>query len=97
VLFVGEKLSMKQIKLSGRERTVLRSIDFSAATPGAEILEHSRLAPEDLVDVLNGLISVGYAEVIPYAEMTSVATFRDSHFEVNPSYALELRAAMVRV
>ena len=88
---------MKQIKLSGRERTVLRAIDFSSGTPGEEILEHSRLDPEDLVDVLNGLISVGYAEVVPYAEATSLQTFRESQFEVNPSYALELRAAMVRV
>ena len=87
---------MKQIKLSGRERTVLRAIDFSTGTSGEEALEHTRLAPEDLVDVLNGLISVGYAEVAPYAESTSLETFRTSRFDVNPSYALELREAMVR-
>lgn len=88
---------MKQIKLSGRERTVLRAIDFSTGTTGQEILEHSRLEPEDLVDILNGLMDVGFAEVIPYAEHTSIETFATALFEVNPSYALELRAAMARL
>jgi hypothetical protein len=87
---------MKQIKLSGRERTVLRAIDFSTGTSGAEILEYTRLEPEDLVDVLNGLMDVGYAEMVPFAEHTSLETFRSSSFEVNPSYALELRQAMIR-
>ena len=86
---------MKIIKLNGRERSVLRAIDFSAGTPGDELLERTRLEPEDLVDLLNGLLSAGYAEVVPYAESTSVETVRTSVFEVNPSYALELRQAMI--
>jgi hypothetical protein len=87
---------MKQIKLTGRERAVLRSIDFSAGTLGEELLDRTRLEPEDLVDVLNGLITVGYAEVVPYAEHTSLETFRAAIFDVNPSYALQLREALVR-
>ena len=88
---------MKQIKLSGRERTVLRYIDFSNGTSGAELLEQCRLEPDDLVAVLNGLMDAGYAEMNPYAEHTDEATFHDKTFEVNPSYALELRAAMARL
>jgi len=88
---------MKQIKLSGRERAVLRQIDFSAGTNGEELLERTRLEPEDLVAVLNGLMEVGYAEMNPYAEHTDEETFRDKVFEVNPSYVLELRAAMARL
>ena len=88
---------MKQIKLSGRERTVLRHIDFSNGTTGEELIERTRLEPEDLVAVLNALMEVGYAEMNPYAEQTDEATFRDKVFEVNPSYALELRAAMSRL
>ena len=87
---------MKQIKLSGRERTVLRAIDFSTGTVGSDLLERTKLQAEDLVDILNGLMTVGYAEVRPYAESTSVETFRDSMFDVNASYALQLREALVR-
>jgi hypothetical protein len=87
---------MKQIKLSGRERTVLRAIDFSTGTVGEELLERTKLEPDDLVDVLNGLMTVGYAEMRPYAESTSLETFRETVFEVNPSYALQLREAMIR-
>ena len=87
---------MKQIKLSGRERAVLRVIDFSSGTPGQEILERTNISAEDLVDILNGLMDAGYAEMVPYAEHTDEATLPTAVFEVNPSYALELRAAMSR-
>jgi len=87
---------MKKIKLSGRERTVLRAIDFATGTSGEEMLERTKLAPEDLVDVLNGLMTVGYAEMRPYAEHTSIETLRETMFDVNPSYALQLREAMIR-
>ncbi len=88
---------MKQIKLSGRERAVLRALDFSTGTSGEELLERTKLAPEDLVDVLNGLMSVGYAEMRPYAEMTSLEAFGETVFDVNPSYAIQLREALVRL
>jgi DNA-binding MarR family transcriptional regulator len=88
---------MKEIKLTGRERSVLRYIDFATGTKGEDLLEHTRLEPDDLVGVLNGLMTVGYVEIAPYAETTDEASFRDKLFEVNPSYALELRAAMARL
>ena len=85
---------MKQIKLSGRERSVLRYIDWNTGTNGGELLEMTRLEAEDLVNVLNALMEVGYVEMVPYAHQTDEATFRDNSFEVNPGYALELKAAM---
>ncbi|MES2570451.1 MAG: hypothetical protein V4710_10410 [Verrucomicrobiota bacterium] len=85
---------MKQIKLSGRERAVVRAIDFANGSTGEEILEHTRLAPDDLVDILNGLLSLGYAESVPYSEATTLDAFRGVLFEVNPSYALDIRAAI---
>jgi hypothetical protein len=88
---------MKEIKLSGRERTVLRYIDWATGTIGSELQETTRLEAEDLVAVLNGLMEVGYIEIEPYAEQTDEATFAQTTFEVNPSYALELRAAMARL
>ena len=74
----------------------MRQIDFSCGTTGVELLERTRLEADDLVAVLNTLMSIGYAEMNPYAEETDEATFRDKLFEVNPSNALELRAAMAR-
>jgi hypothetical protein len=88
---------MKQIKLSGRERSVLRYIDFTSGSKGDELLENTKLEPDDLVSVLNGLMSAGYVEMVPYAEETDEATFRETTFEVNPSYAQELRSAMSRL
>lgn len=92
----GFLLLMKQIKLTGRERTVLRHIDFATGTPGDELLERTRLQPDDLVATINGLMQVGYADMEPYAEETDEATFRNKTFGVNPSYALQLREAMAR-
>jgi len=88
---------MKQIKLTGRERTVLRHIDFAMGTTGEELLDRTRLEAEDLVSTLNGLMEVGFAQMEPYAEATDEVTFRDKLFEVNPSYAQELRTAMARL
>ena len=85
---------MKEIKLSGRERTVLRYIDWACGTIGRELQETTRLEPDDLVAILNGLLAVGYVETEPYAEQTDEETFAETTFEVNPSYALELRTAM---
>ena len=87
---------MKQIKLTGRERSVLRVLDFSAGNTGEELLESARLEADDLVDVLNSLMGPGYLEMVPYAEEAKVETFRSARFDINPSYALELRAAMAQ-
>lgn len=85
---------MKVIKLTGRERTVLRAIDFANGTSGDEILEVTKLASEDLVDILNGLIEVGFVEPNPYSDSISASDIQTHSFEINPSYALELRKAM---
>ncbi len=85
---------MKQIRLSGREVAVIRAIGFGLPLTGAEILEHTRMAPEDLVDVLNGLMDVGYAECTPHAEHTAIESFAVTEFEVNSAYAHELKAAL---
>lgn len=88
---------MKEIKLSGRERTVLRYIDWATGTIGSELKDTTRLEAEDLVAVLNGLMEVGYIETEPYSEQTNEGTYAETTFEVNPSYALELKAAMSRL
>jgi hypothetical protein len=86
---------MRKIKLSGRERAVIKAIDFANGSTGEAIQEHTRIEAEDVVDILNALLGAGYAEVVPYVESTTVETFRTALFEVNPSYALDLREALI--
>ena len=87
---------MRQIKLSGREAAVVKAIDFSTGTSGTEVLEHTRIAREDLVNILNGLMDVGYVECTPMREHVHDDCFEETIFEVNPSYALALREALVK-
>ncbi len=85
---------MKNIRLSGREATVIRSLGFGLAMTGPELLEHARLAEEDLVDVLNGLMEVGYVECTPFADQTTIAALPTTEYEVNSAYAHELKTAL---
>lgn len=85
---------MKQIRLSGREAAVIRAIGFGLAVNGNELVDITRLLPEDLVDVLNGLMDVGYAECSPYTEHTSVAALPTTEYEVNSAYTHEIKAAL---
>ena len=85
---------MKQIRLSGREASVIRSIGFALAVNGTELQENTRLAADDLTDVLNGLMEVGYVESTPFAEQTTVEVLPTTEYEVNSAYAHELKAAL---
>ena len=85
---------MKTIRLSGREAAVIRSLGFALSTNGLELIENTRLAPDDLADVLNGLMEVGYVESTPYAEQTTAAALPTTEYEVNSAYAHELKAAL---
>lgn len=87
---------MRQIKLSGRESAVLRAIDFSLGTSGADIVERTSIDPDEVADILNGLIELGYAETVPPTESVTTASLPATMFEVNPSYAQELKAFLVR-
>ncbi len=85
---------MKQIRLSGREVTVIRFIGFGLSVTGAELLENTRLAADDLTDVLNAMMDVGYVESTPFTEKTTVEAMPGTEFEVNSAYAHELKSAM---
>jgi hypothetical protein len=92
----SETLTMKEIKLTGRERCVLRAVNFSVGATGQEIADNTKLPAEDLADILNGLMGVGYVESDPYADATTTETVLTTIFEVNPSYALQLKEAMMK-
>ncbi len=87
---------MRQIKLSGRERAVLKALGFTEAVSGEQLREHTRLQPEDLTDILNALLAAGYVESKPYSENISVAELPTLEFEINPGYVHELKASMNR-
>ena len=87
---------MRVIRLSGRERSVVRAIGFADAVLGAEIQDLTRMQSEDVTDVLNSLIAAGFVESIPYAEQVDLADLAATSFEVNPAYSHQLRAAIVR-
>lgn len=93
---------MKELKLSGREMAVLKAIDHTSGTFGSEMAGTTHMEESDLLDALTGLIEVGYVEA--YAgqdqkrqlESVAPADFGSTRFEVNPSYALQIRQAMKR-
>jgi hypothetical protein len=87
---------MKKIKLSGREAAVLRAIDFATGTPGGDIIERTHIELDDLVDIVNGLMDVGYVETNPALQKVAATQLPATIFDVNPAYAHDLKAALLR-
>jgi hypothetical protein len=87
---------MRNIKLSGREATVVRAIGFTEAMMGAELQDHTHMESEDVTDTLNSLMSAGFVESIPYYEEVQLAEMPVTAFELNPAYAHELKQALYR-
>ena len=91
------KNDMRNIKLSGREATVVRAIGFTEAMMGAEIQDCTRMDVEDVTDTLNSLMSAGFVETVPYYEEVQLAEMPVTAFELNPAYAHELKQALYRL
>ena len=87
---------MRNIKLTGREASVVRAIGFADGLLGSEIQEQTHMDPEDVTDTLNSLLSAGFAESVPYRDLVSLAEMPQTTFELNPAYAHQLRAALQR-
>ena len=87
---------MRQIKLTGREATVVRAIGFAESMLGAEIQDFTRMELEDVTDALNGLMAAGFVESIPYCAEVQLAEMPVTAFEVNPAYVHELKQAVMR-
>jgi len=85
---------MRQIKLSGREATVVRAIGFTEAMMGAELQDQTHMEGEDVTDTLNSLMSAGFVESVPYYEEVQLAEMPVTAFELNPAYANELKQAL---
>jgi hypothetical protein len=87
---------MRQIKLTGREASVVRAIGYAESMLGAEIQDHVRMEAEDVTDTLNSLMAAGFVESVPYYEQVQLAEMPVTAFEVNPAYTHELRQALSR-
>jgi hypothetical protein len=93
---------MKVLRLTGRERAVLKGIDETSGSTGQEIIEHSHIEESDLTDVLNGLINSGYVEAyapneqLPLVQEIHHESIMTTRFEMNPAYIHEIRIAMRR-
>jgi len=88
---------MRRIKLSGRERAVLKAVGFAEAIPGEEIQDHTQIPVDDLTDVLNGLLAAGFVESRPFREQITSDEMPTLEFEVNPSYVHELKDSMLQL
>jgi hypothetical protein len=88
---------MRRIKLSGRERAVLKAVGFAEAIPGEEIHDHTQIPVDDLTDVLNGLLTAGFVESRPFREQITSDEMPTLEFEVNPSYVHELKDSMLQL
>jgi len=88
---------MRRIKLSGRERAVLKAVGFADPIPGQEIRDYTQIPSEELTDVLNALLAAGFVESQPYREQITSAELTTTEFEVNPSYVHELKDAMLQL
>jgi hypothetical protein len=87
---------MRTIRLTGREASVVRAIGFTQSMLGAEIQDFTRMESQDIADTLNGLISAGFVESIPYSEHVDLTQVPMTAFEANPAYVHELRRALIR-
>ena len=87
---------MRRIKLSGRERAVLKALGFANAMLGSEIVEYTHIQADDVTDILNALLAAGYVETKPYREQVTSTEMVTFEFEVNPAYAHELKVSMAR-
>ena len=93
LLFLG---IMRNVKLTGREMTVVRAIGFTETMLGAEIQDQARMELEDVTDTINSLMAAGFVESIPYHDQVPMAEMPVTAFEVNPAYVHELRRALIR-
>lgn len=75
---------------------MLKAIGFGLGVSGEELLERTHMSEEDLCDVLNTLLEIGYVETASMKERVTVENLKTENFEINPSYASDLKEAMKR-
>jgi hypothetical protein len=85
---------MRQIKLTGREVSVVKALGFTESKLGSEIQDYTQMQIEDVTDTLNGLMAAGFVDCIPFVEEVQLAEVLVTTFELNPAYAQEMKFAI---
>jgi len=87
---------MRDMKFSGREACILRSIDMATGTIGADILLRTRMEAQEALDILNGMLDMGFIETSP-DQQTHVQRWalNTTMFEVNPAFVHDLKHALI--
>lgn len=85
----------KDINLDGTEISVVKAIGLGGGEISGEALvaKVPDLGEAELIDTLQGLVSVGYVDADSHAFHTS-EQFQKTHFSVNSGYSRELRTAL---
>jgi hypothetical protein len=92
---------MSHIKLVGRELSVVRAIEHQGST-GQYLHERTSIEPDDLLDILNAMMELGYVEAyidnqnLPTMEPVRMTHWRNARFEINPSYYQEIKKLLLR-
>ena len=72
----------------------MRAIGFTDSMMGLDIQDVTKMQLDDITDVLNGLMSAGFVESIPYKEEVELAEVVATAFELNPAYSHDIRRAL---
>lgn len=85
----------REIKLDGGEISILKAVGFSgSAVNGRMLIERAgEMETAELLDTLDGLISLGYV-VSSKVNIRTLEDLERAAFRVNPSYARDLRDAL---
>jgi hypothetical protein len=92
---------MSNIKLVGRELSVMRAIEHQGST-GDYLQERTSIDPHDLCDILNGMMDLGFVEAypeghhLPTMDPVALAQLHKTRFEINPSYYQEIKKLLMR-
>lgn len=86
----------REIKLNGREKSIVRGIGFGIPITGAELIERMNMDLQDLADSLSSLLQIGYVETASLKEELGPDDLVAETFEINPAYGGELREAIRR-
>ena len=86
----------REIKFNGRELAIMRAIGFGLGVSGTELQERMNLPDDELVDVLNTLLDMGFIETTTMKERVAITDYTNENFEINPSYASDVREVMKR-
>jgi hypothetical protein len=84
----------REINLSGGEISILKALGLSGAPiQGKMLIERSDdMESAEFLDVLDGLITVGYV-ISSKVNVNTMEDVEHAFFRVNPSYARDLRDA----